>query len=509
MATLRVAKNNYDPGNAAIIAAKSRVAAANAARAGGSRKNANNIPSARKKGADGRSHRESSSGASKAGSYNSKSTSRCLVCLDAFLSYFDDVLPGPEEKYSVIIFIMGGITSILCFLPFYSNAVVFQLGDSSRLQQSLASPQFNVALLLSIIIAVPMLMDVIMDAFYVFNVDSGRKLHWFVRLFLLASLTVPSILLVVPTTFPHSDSTVPGYLCVQALKRLASTASMLAFIAHEKCESKEFKEAQFDPSRMLGQKSALTFATYAGYELFWLYAYTLGAAANQGVSTNNPLRVLGVCFLCLTILQLLSIIFVWAVPYANKGPKPIQYLNKLLVRVLRPGKVVAARGDRAGADSGEQQSQEQMLGRPSFAFATRIMRGISKVREGLVFSMFIFILSLAVGLFAVCCACLLFVRPLQAESANSDPFAERQRADLALDQYLNSKNAHMSSRDISMALFFTAMLLIPAGGLVIAIATGNFAVNSFRANESEISGYVYLQMVFTTLVLILPGWLAR
>ena len=87
--------------------------------------------------------------------------------------------------------------------------------------------------------------------------------------------------------------------------------------------------------------------------------------------------------------------------------------------------------------------------------------------------------------------------------------AERERADQALDLYLNSMNAHMSSRDISMALFFTAMLFIPAGGLVIAIATGNFAINSFRANESEISGYVYLQMVFTTLILILPGWLAR
>lgn len=451
---------------------------------------------------------------------------------------------------------MGGITSILCFLPFYSDAVVFQLGDSSRLQLSLASPQFNMALLLSIIIAVPMLMDVIMDTFYVFKKNSGRKLHWFVRLFLLASLTVPSILLLAPTTFPDSDSTVPGYLCVQALKRLASTASMFAFIAHETTESKDFKEAQFHPSRTLGRKSVLTFATYAGYELFWLYAYTLGGAANQGVSVSNPLRVIGVCCICLTSLQLLSIIFVWSVPYANKGPRPIQYLNKLLSRVLRPGKVVAIedRGGSAMGGSGDLLLEGSPI-RPSFAFATRMMRGISRVRGGhawrVLTCMCVFCTCLWHGQMCMCVIChrgvdecvhvlfelvvlvayiyLHFISPYrftvglftfspfcssrshqsQGESANSDHFAKRQRADLALDQYLNSKNAHMSSRDISMALFFTAMLFIPAGGLAIAIATSNFAVNSFHANESEISGYVYLQMVFTTLILILPGWLAR
>ena len=40
------------------------------------------------------------------------------------------------------------------------------------------SNQFNVALLLSVIIAIPMLLDVLMDTYYVFRKDSGRKLHW-------------------------------------------------------------------------------------------------------------------------------------------------------------------------------------------------------------------------------------------------------------------------------------------------------------------------------------------
>ena len=279
---------------------------------------------------------------------------------------------------------MGAVSSLLCFLPFYDIGVVFQLGDSTVLHQSLVSPQFNVALLLSIIIAVPMLMDVLMDAYYVFQPNSGRKLHWFVRLFLLGSLTVPGILLLSPTTFPSSETTVPGYLCVQAFKRLASTASMFAFISHEKTESKEFKEAQFDPSRMLGSKSAFTFATYACYELFWLYAYTLGAAANQGVSKNNPLRILGVFFLCLSFLQLLYIIFIWFFPYLNKGPKSLRYLNKLLgrCRFVRTGKVGTVKGGD-GESREEEEDERSAPVRQSFAFATRVMRAVSRVRGGM------------------------------------------------------------------------------------------------------------------------------
>ena len=40
------------------------------------------------------------------------------------------------------------------------------------------STQFAVALLLSVIIAIPMLLDVLLDTYYVFRNDSGRKLHW-------------------------------------------------------------------------------------------------------------------------------------------------------------------------------------------------------------------------------------------------------------------------------------------------------------------------------------------
>ena len=40
-----------------------------------------------------------------------------------------------------------------------------------------------------------------------------------------------------------------------------------------------------------------------------------------------------------------------------------------------------------------------------------------------------------------------------------------------------------TSRDFSLALFFSTMLLIPAGGLVIATASGNPSINSLQVDD--------------------------
>ena len=39
-----------------------------------------------------------------------------------------------------------------------------------------------------------------------------------------------------------------------------------------------------------------------------------------------------------------------------------------------------------------------------------------------------------------------------------------------------------TSRDFSLALFFSTMLLIPAGGLVIATASGNPSINALQVD---------------------------
>ena len=73
------------------------------------------------------------------------------------------------------------------------------------------SVSFHEALLLSAIITIPMLVDILLDAYYVFWFKSGRKLSWVVRLLLLGSLTAPSLLLLAPW-----QSTFTGAFCLSA-----------------------------------------------------------------------------------------------------------------------------------------------------------------------------------------------------------------------------------------------------------------------------------------------------
>jgi hypothetical protein len=156
-----------------------------------------------------------------------------------------------------------------------------------------------------------------------------------VRLFLVASLTVPSILLLAPSTFAPGLASVNGYLCVQAFKRISVTACMFAFVAHEKLQegnsnifggsnrrvsvamvptgdnqqnniigssSSSRSNVMFDHHK-LGLKACMTLVTYILYELFWLYSYSLGNSANRGLSASSPLRVIGAFCLCISFVQ--------------------------------------------------------------------------------------------------------------------------------------------------------------------------------------------------------------
>lgn len=102
------------------------------------------------------------------------------------------------------------------------------------------------------------------------------------------------------------------------------------------------------------------------------------------------------------------------------------------------------------------------------------------------------------------------------------------------DFFLTGKWAHVTSRDICLCVYFAMLLLLPATGLLVALLAGNPHANSWqssvrhllgcycmicahrftlslprRRQVGEICGYIYIQMAFTTFVIILPGWLAR
>jgi hypothetical protein len=204
-------------------------------------------------------------------------------------AFLNDLRPSRAELYSILSFVLTWVGSLLCFVPVYYNGVNGYVPSEislrrnfkgSVLEQSVNSEQYQTALLLrwvrfrccaasfsgflifrflpSVIIAVPMLVDILLDAYYVFRFRSGRKLHWFARFWLLCryyssprsvwkcsflpshrpssssrSLTIPSILML--NTFPDKDSDLPrstfGYVSTEACKRIASTGCMFMFIA--------------------------------------------------------------------------------------------------------------------------------------------------------------------------------------------------------------------------------------------------------------------------------------
>ena len=68
---------------------------------------------------------------------------------------------------------------------------------------------------------------------------------------------------------------------------------------------------------------------------------------------------------------------------------------------------------------------------------------------------------------------------------------------------------HLSSRDMCLGLYFLTMIIVPSVGVMISAANGNPTINAWHAASPELCGYLYLEMCFKILVIILPGWLAR
>ena len=79
--------------------------------------------------------------------------------------------------------------------------------------------------------------------------------------------------------------------------------------------------------------------------------------------------------------------------------------------------------------------------------------------------------------------------------------------DFGTDFFLTGgKMTHLSSRDMCIGLYFLAMLVVPSVGLIIATVYGNVTINEWQASSSELCGYVYVEMCFKILVIILPGY---
>jgi hypothetical protein len=454
----------------------------------------------------------------------------------AINTFFRDVRPTISERYSLCCVVLALIGSILCFLPFYMptsfhfNQDRMDLFDGSLpLAEAVDTAQFTEALLLSVIIAVPMLMDILLDAYYVFRFNSGRKLHWFARLLLLGSLTVPSILLLVRSWVAkihfttEDDGTAASYISVEAFKRIASTGCMFIFIAQEQHDSLLIQSRR----KKLGFLSVLTFLTYVIAELLWLYSYSYQSrtSVTHVAGFDNPLRVAGAVALALALGQLLHLIAKWLgglyelLGYATRILKRhvIQFLLFISVGWMvwllsRCMGVCCYSGRKVGivcqccCCKCNADTEGNVVVSPRSMFGGTLTkkpptRAVGKDRD----------------------KDRDKVKDKDKKNEGNDHKSESvvdtgsaksskkssKSADFGDDFFLTGNWVHFTSRDICILLYFLMMISLPAVGFGIAVYCGNPQINSFQSSVQEISGYIYLQMGFTTVIIILPGWLAR
>ena len=179
-----------------------------------------------------------------------------------------------KNLYPIICLVIAAISSVACFLPFLIPAL--QHPDDTDIIDAVGSEDYELAAYLSIAIAVPMMIEILTEAFNGTKEESGQ-FHLFVRVSLLASVTIPSIPIVIPSIF--MNQTASTYLSINAVKRISAASCMLAFISrsiniHDKSAVKESKSDIFMlhmSSNRQGQLAVSVYFTYAMAELIWLY----------------------------------------------------------------------------------------------------------------------------------------------------------------------------------------------------------------------------------------------
>jgi hypothetical protein len=131
-----------------------------------------------------------------------------------------------DEMYFLtsILLTIAGI--ILSLSPLFSRTD--DLFTDSHLAHAIFDPEFENALLLSSVIAIPMAADLILDTVYVLDSSISDVAHWFIRIILIAVLTLPNVALYYNENH-RIESTVAMYLCLSTLKVVTAAACIFMF----------------------------------------------------------------------------------------------------------------------------------------------------------------------------------------------------------------------------------------------------------------------------------------
>ena len=225
----------------------------------------------------------------------------------AYLAKFE--LLWSSGVYPIICFFISAFASAFCFCFIYVDRAMLANVREVGLLAAVLSVQFQLAVYLSLAIAVPMGVDLITDTVNILRQYHNKFFHCFVRVCLLVSLTLPSILLAIPSVFQGQEDS--GYLAVDSVKRISATGCMLAFICYQ--SSLNFRDIELKAhssggrirSFWRGRLTITLYATYVAAELLWLYGYRY----HHTMITTYCLKVAATTLLSLGYLQLLHLVY--------------------------------------------------------------------------------------------------------------------------------------------------------------------------------------------------------
>lgn len=211
--------------------------------------------------------------------------------------------------YPIGCYVISAIGSAFCFYYFYFHGTVSMGVSEIPLLDAVLTVQFQLAVYLSIAIAVPMGVDLVTDTVNVLQKIDIALFHWFVRSSLLICLTLPSILLAIPSIFHgHEDS---GYLAVNTMKKVNSVGCLLALISYEKSVDIWSMKSKYDASgerlRAIwrGRLTLSLHLTYVTAELLWFYGYCY----QHSMIATYTLKVAATTLLSVSYLQLLHLLY--------------------------------------------------------------------------------------------------------------------------------------------------------------------------------------------------------
>lgn len=202
-------------------------------------------------------------------------------------------------EYPIFCFIVALISSILCYLPFYfPQKLSIPAADETELQVTVLNDQFQLSMIVSIVISAPILVDLISDMFHVTQNFEFKVIYSLVRLLLITSFTLPGLLLVSPTIFAGHNG--QGFLSCVHLRRINTTGCLFAFISIE-----QFSE-HGGTSILPAYISVAAFLLYDIGQLISLYSYSL-----LSVEHSSEARIISIAFISLSYVLILHLIYLW------------------------------------------------------------------------------------------------------------------------------------------------------------------------------------------------------